>query len=115
MKNLSDLAEKLNQENSTFPFFNCYFSSHLCDSVTIKASLHEKENWINKIFHNSPYVIICIMPKHGQRETEGGKYVAELVSWGFRREETKPMRKKTGTLGQVKSHLEKFFATLPVD
>lgn len=113
MKNLQDLADSLNQDNKTFPFFNCKFDTNLCDSVCIKASKQKKEDWINGIYHNSPYVIIMVTPKASQgREREGCQYEAELLSWGFRYDTVKPMRKKTGSLEQIKKHLEKFFEGL---
>lgn len=83
--------------------------------MTIRASKEEKDNWKNGIFHNSPYLIISVMPKNGRRDSEGIKYEAEMLSWGFRREEVKRMRKKTGTAEQVFNHLIKFFDTLELE
>ena len=113
MQNLTDLAEKLNKENSSFPYFKCSFNSNLCDSVTIHASKQTKEEFVNGIFHNSPYVIISIMPKDRDgREKSDSKYEAELLSWGFSKKEKKIMRKKSGDLDKIYIHLQKFFESL---
>jgi hypothetical protein len=113
MQNLNDLAEKLNKENSCFPYFKCSFDSNLCDSVTIHASKQTREEFVNGIFHNSPYVIISIMPKtHDGEEKPNCKYEAELLSWGFSRDVRTPMRKKSGDLDKIYIHLQKFFESL---
>lgn len=112
MKNLQDLSDKLNEQNA-FPYFKCSFGTNICDSVTIYASKKGKDEFANGIFHNSPYLIIHIIPDaRNGRETESCKYVAELGSWGFSRKVRTPMRKKTGNLEQIFAHLQKFFETL---
>ena len=112
MKNLQELADHLNQ-NNLFPFFNCQFTANLCDSVIIRASKQKKEDWSNGIMHNSPYLIISVMPKtRDGRETETCEFEVELLSWGFNKKETKFLRKKTGTLDQIASHLQKYFENI---
>jgi len=111
MKNLQELADHLNKHNC-FPFFNCHFAPNLCDSVFIKASKQKKEDWSNGIFHNSPYLIISVMPKYSNRETEGCKYEVEMLSWGFSKDVRTPLRKKTGTLEQIAIHLQKYFENI---
>ena len=112
MKNLQELADHLNQ-NNLFPFFNCQFTTNLCDAVIIKASKQKKEDWSNGIFQNSPYLIISVIPRTREgRETETCELGVELLSWGFNKKETKILRKKTGTLDQIASHLQKYFENI---
>lgn len=112
MKNLQELADHLNQ-NNLFPFFNCQFTTNLCDAVIIKASKQKKEDWSNGIFHNSPYLIISVIPRtRDGRETETCEFGVELLSWGFNKKETKFLRKKTGTLDQIAIYLQKYFENI---
>lgn len=112
MKNLAELAEKINSEIApNFPFFKCEFSSNICDSVSIRLSLQVKEEWTNNIFHNSPYLIIHIFCERQREENSDlEKYTVEVSTFGLR--EKKKMRKKTGNLPQIYSHLEKYLLTL---
>ena len=112
MKNLQELADHLNK-NNLFPFFNCQFTTNLCDTVFIRASKQKKEDWSNGIMHNSPYLLISVMPKtRDGRETETCQYEVEMLSWGFSRDVRTPLRKKTGTLDQIAIHLQKYFENI---
>lgn len=113
MKNLAELAEKINSEiGPKFPFFKCEFSTNICDCVSIRLSLQRKEDWTNNIFHNSPYLILFIFCERQREENSNSeKYTVEVSSSGFSREKKK-MRKKTGNLPQIFAHLEKYFLTL---
>lgn len=113
MKNLSDLAEKINSEIAPhFPFFKCGFSTNLCDSVTVRLSKEKKEDWANNIFHNSPYVILHIFSERQREENSNSeKYVAEVSANGLGRE-IKKMRKKTGNLESIFVHIKKYLLTI---
>ena len=113
MKNLSELAEKINSEiASNFPFFKCEFSSNICDCVTIRLSLQEKEKWVNNIFHNSPYLILHVFSERRLEENSNSeKYVAEVSADGLGRE-IKKMRKKTGNLESIFVHIKKYLLTI---
>lgn len=113
MKNLSDLAEKINLEIApNFPFFKCEFSSNICDCVTIRLSLQEKEKWANNIFHNSPYVILHVFSEKQREENSNSeKYLAE-VSVSDLCDGKKKMRKKTGNLDSIFNHIKKYLLTV---
>lgn len=113
MNNLTELAEKLNEKFAgKIPYFNCIFSDNLCDSVVIRLSLEKKENWKYNIFHNSPFLICHIFASDQREETSNPeKYLAEYSACGMS-PETKKLRKKTGNLNQIFSHLEKYFEYL---
>ena len=111
MKNLTELAEKINSEFSDrFPLFSCVACSNIGDSVTIRLSFELQEKWANGIFHNSPYAIIFVFTEN-QREEKSNpeKYHTELSS-SYKIE--KKMRKKTGNLDSIFSHLSKYLNRL---
>jgi len=111
MKNLADLAEKINSEfGPLFPFFACAASSNISDCVTIRLSLEKKEEWINNIFHNSPYAIIFVFCENQREENSNPeKYHTELSS-SYKIE--KRMRKKTGNIDCLFLHLSKYLNLL---
>lgn len=113
MKNLSDLAEKINSEIApSFPFFKCEFSGNICDSVTVRLSKEKKEDWKYNIFHNSPYVILHVFSERQREENSNPeKYLTEVSSDGFSREKKK-MRKKTGNLDAIFNHIKKYLLTI---
>jgi hypothetical protein len=113
MKNLNDLAEKINSEIAPhFPFFKCEFSTNLCDSITVRLSLQKKEEWTNNIFHNSPYLIFLVFAERQREENSNPeKYCVESASDGLGREKKK-MRKKTGNLEAIFAHIKKYLLTV---
>lgn len=113
MKNLNELAEKINSEIAPlFPFFQCSFSSNICDGVTIRLSKEKKEDWKYNIFHNSPYLILHVFSERQREENSNSeKYSTEVSSDGLGRE-IKKMRKKTGNLDAVFNHIKKYLLTI---
>ena len=111
MKNLTNLAEKINSEFSDrFPFFTCSASTNISDCVTIRLSLESKENWPNNIFQNSKYAIIFVFTENQREENSNPeKYHTELSS-SYKIE--KRMRKKTGNLNSIFAHLSKYLNLL---
>lgn len=111
MKNLNELAEKINSEIAPlFPFFQCSFSSNICDCVTVRLSKEKKEEWANNIFHNSPCLIIHIFCERQREENSDlEKYTVETSVSGL---EKKKMRKKTGNLDAIFNHIKKYLLTV---
>lgn len=113
MKNLSELTEKINSEIAPlFPFFQCGFSSNICDCVTIRLSKEKKEDWKYNIFHNSPYLILHVFSERQREENSNSeKYLAE-VSVSDLCDGKKKMRKKTGNLDAIFNHIKKYLLTV---
>lgn len=111
MKNLADLAEKINSEiGPNFPFFSCVASSNICDSLTIRLSLESREKWANGIFHNSPYLIILVFCENQREENSNPEKYRVEVSSSYKIE--KKIRKKTGNLDSIFLYLSRNFAEI---
>lgn len=115
---LAQLAEKINSEFAAkIPWIDCVADGGICDSLCLRLSFQNKEDWNYNIFQNSPYVIIQVFPnRRWEKDSDSEKYVAELSSWSFQlnSETGKPMRKKTGNLNKIFDHIQKFVLGLSV-
>jgi hypothetical protein len=108
---MQHVADLLRAALEGLPFAKIVANDNLMSSVYLHGSLEAPEQWTNRIYENSYYFIVSIVPPKGARWFDGNDLMtAKVVSAGFRG--VKDFRKYTATAAKVVAKIAEWVETL---